>query len=148
MFKNFKKNWIIAHLRKRQILYKEISSWVHFKDLYNHNILSITSSYIFLKIHKHNIYQSIFNSFSYTSKSYWTLPKKHVFVSNTAWFTKFFPPLQNSKDGYVDIQTLLGEKIWYLSLIISVINESTWLAQMLNYETTLCKMHLLHLKRS
>lgn len=150
MFTSFKRElYYSTHKTKTELLSKKkvVLESTSFKNFYNHNILSITSSYIFKKSIKCNICQSIFNSSSYTSNSYWTLPRRHMFISNIAWFTKFFPK-ENSKGGYVAMQTSLGKKSDILSLIISVLNEWVWLAQMSNYETTLCKMHLLHLKRS
>lgn len=47
-----------------------------------------------------------------------------MFISNIAWFTKFFPK-ENSKSGYVDIQTILGKKsdIFHSSFLY-LMNES------------------------
>lgn len=144
----FQKNWIIAHIRQTDLLSKKkvVLESTSCKKFYNHNILRITSSCIFKKSIKCNICQSILNSSSYTSNSYWTLPRRHLLISNIAWLTKLFPKekFQRWLCGY---SNNTRKKIWHFSLIISV-NEWVWLAQMLNYETTLCKMHLLHLKRS
>lgn len=107
--------------------------------------ISVTASYSLKKIRKWNTCWSIFNSSSYTSKSYRTLPRRHTFVSNIAWFTELFPKEKFKRCGY---SNNTKKNTWHFPLIISVINKWVWLAQTLNYGTTLCKMHLSHLKRS
>lgn len=107
-------------LSKTKVVFESTS----FKKFYNHNILSITSSYI-KKKSKCVTSVNVFSILPLTpQRAIKTLCRRHMFISNIAWFIKFFRKEQFKRLLYEYSNNTRGKNDIFHLLVLYVMNES------------------------